>query len=809
MPRTDDPPHGAWRPFGDRWTVTADGGQPIEVALPHDAMLAEPRSADAPSGSGGGYFPGGLYTYHKRWASPDVPAGHRVLLRFEGISRVSTVVVNGTELGGAPNAYRDFEVDVTDVLRPGDENDIEVIADNTEQPNSRWYTGSGIHRPVWWQLRGPITLGKHGVRIRTMSITSPALVEVELCFTNPDRRTVQARVELASGGSVVAQEYATTDGITARLVLHVPEPQLWSADNPDLYDCTVVLRADDEIVDERRSRIGLRTVALDARRGLLINDTPVLLRGGNIHHDNGVIGSLALPAAEHRRARILKENGFNAIRSAHNPLSQAMLDACDEIGLYVMDETTDVWWNAKTRYDDSRTFLDQWRIDLDEMVLRDRNHPSVIMFSISNENGETAARAGIELARSMAARIDELDGTRPVTAGVNIAINALASRDATPPTGTTPAGKTLMEKVDSTSFNVAMQFLVPAMSVVTATKRADLGTRGIFDILDIAGYNYGANRFRRDAAAHPARIMVGTEDLPGDIARIWPLVEKIPNLIGDFLWAGWDYLGETGVGHWLYHRRWAPLLKPYPFVTSGCGVIDITGRPGAPAALARAVWSPATPPAITVRPLDISEYRAAKATWRPSDAIDSWSWAGRDGQPAHVEVYSAAEEVELLLDGTSIGRAAAGTAHGFVARFSLPYRPGELVAVARSSGGRIAESRLRSAQGPLRLILRAERSELAADGNDLAYIAVEIADADGVIESLADDLVTLSIDGPAVLAGFGSAAPATEESFADNTHTTYYGRALAVVRATRVPGSVRITATSARHGTAMCDLQVR
>ncbi|WP_174189382.1 glycoside hydrolase family 2 protein, partial [Nocardia barduliensis] len=638
-----EPREYAWQPFGDRWTVTAEGAPPIEVALPHDAMLAEPRSADAPSASSGAYFPGGRYTYRKRWLAPDVPPGHRVFLRFEGIARVSTIVVNGEEFAGAPNAYRDIEVDVTDALRPDGVNDIEVVADNSEQPNSRWYTGSGIHRPVWWQLRGPVTLGKHGIRVRTLSIGAPALVEVELRFANPDRRTVRAGVELSSGGAVVAAESASTDGSSARIVLEVPEPRLWSADEPNLYDCVVVLRADEQVLDERHSRVGLRTVALDARRGLLINDIPVLLRGGNIHHDNGVIGSLALPAAERRRARILKENGFNAVRSAHNPLSAAMLDACDEVGLYVMDETTDVWWNAKTRYDDARTFLDQWPVDLDEMVLRDRNHPSVIMYSISNENGETAARAGIELARLMTARIHELDGTRPVTAGVNIALNAFAKRDAVPPTEPAAAGEPLMDKMkklDSTGFNIVAQFVTPAVHAVTRSKRADLGTRGIFDILDVAGYNYGANRFRRDADAHPARIMVGTEDMPGDIVRIWPLVEQIPNLIGDFLWAGWDYLGEVGVGHWVYGRRWAGLIKPYPFVSSGCGVIDITGRPGAPAALARAVWSPDTPPTIAVRPLDVSGERVAKAAWRPSDAVDSWSWRGRDGQRAHVEVYS-------------------------------------------------------------------------------------------------------------------------------------------------------------------------
>ena len=793
----------AWHPFTDGWTFAKAGVAPAAVEVPHDAMISETRRPDAPSGYNGAYFPGGRYVYRKRWTTSGVEPDERVLLRFEGISRVSTVTVNGTRLGGSSNAYRELEIDVTDALRLGDENEIEVVADTSEQPSGRWYLGSGLHRPISLQVRGPITLGTNGVRIRTTSIGSPATVDVDVTFANAQRDGVRIDVGITDGEGEVAHAHATTDGTSSKLTLAVSRPSLWSAEEPHLYDCRVVLRRGDQIVDVQDHRIGLRIITVDAHHGLRVNDDPVLLRGANIHHDNGIIGSIALPAAEVRRATLLKQNGFNAIRSAHNPLSRAMIDACDEVGLYVIDETTDVWWNPKTAFDDSGRFMDDWHADLEALVLRDRNRASVIMLSISNENSETTSRAGMELARSMRDLVHELDGTRPVTAGVNLTLNALGKKDAEPPA----EGMDVPSPMSSTAFNVFMHFAGPVMKAVAVTPAADHATRGIFDVLDVAGYNYGANRWRMDAKAHPTRIVLGTEEKPGDIATVWALVETLPNVIGDFVWAGWDYLGETGIGHWTYGTRFSWLMKAYPHLTSGSGSLDITGVPGAGALLSQAAWGTEQRPQIAVRPLDVSGKSVAKAAWRASDAITSWSWQGREGERAHVEVYSCSEEVDLLLNGEKIGTRKAGAEHGFLARFQVPYRPGELVAIGRSAGSRPLEGRLRSARGTLRLVLRVDRTALTADGGDLAYVSIEIADADGIVESLADDLVTVSIDGPATLAGYGSGAPATEESFADDRHRTYYGRALAVLRATRDPGVVTLTATSRRHGSASTEIR--
>ena len=799
-----------WRPFGESWTVTPDGGSPTAVELPHDAMISERRTKDAPSSYHGAYFPGGRYTYRKSWIPPRLAPTERLVLRFEGVPRISTVSVNGAELGGEHGAYREFEVDVTDALKDG-ANDIAVVADNRDHPNSRWYVGSGIHRPVSARIRGAVSLHSSATRIDTTVDARAARIDVGLEFSNPDGLLVQAAIAIEDRGRQVAHATTSTSGTALTLSIPVPDARLWSADDPHLYDGVVTLTVDGVVVDGERHRIGIRTIVLDRSRGLLVNGEPVLLRGGNVHHDNGVIGSVALPAAERRRARILKENGFNAIRSAHNPLSRAMLDACDEVGLYVMDEITDVWWNAKTDYDDSATFMERWRTDLADLVRRDRVHPSVIMYSISNENNETASVAGVKLARQMKAVVRSIDDTRFVSAGVNITLNALGRGDAEPPhpeaaEDASPAPE--KKAVSSTLFNIGLQFAGPIMKVVTKTKRADRATRAVFDVLDVAGYNYGSGRYASDVDAYPDRYILGTEDMPGDLPAIWAMAETMPAVLGDFLWAGWDYLGEAGVGHWTYGRRLAPLMKPFPYLTSGSGVIDITGNPTAGAHLARAVWQPDRGPVIAVRPLDVSGKPVTRSAWRSSDAVSSWAWSGQDGRTAEVEVYSSGNSVQLSVNGSVVGTRPAGAGAGFVARFRVPYRPGEIVAVEQRPDGTSATTRLRSARGDLTIRLTPDREVIRSDGGDLAHISIDIVDGDGIVESLADDDVALSWDGPASLAGFGSAAPFTEESFADQVHRTYYGHALAVVRAGRQPGEVTVRATSRRHGSATCVVTI-
>lgn len=793
-------------PFDDGWTVEGEGAEPESVILPHDAMLAERRSADAASGSHGGYFPGGHYSYSRRWTAPADLDGRRVTLVFEGVQGDCEVLLDGALVGRHPNGYDEFGIPLP-TLTGGTEHEVRVTVDNTALPSSRWYTGSGIYRPVHLRIEDPIHLLQDGVRTRTVAITPRAEVAIDLSFTNSTQEGITLDAVLARAGRVVATASTATVEDRASLALFVDEPALWSAEDPNLHELTVTVSSDGRVRDRVTQRIGLRTIELDRKRGLLVNGRTTRLRGGCVHHDNGVIGATTLAAAERRRVRILKEWGYNAVRSAHNPMSRAFLDACDELGMFVLDEYTDVWFVQKVSAVPS-AFADRWRDGIDTMIAKDRNHPSVIMYSIGNEIPETGSPYGVRTAREMTEHIHELDPDRPVTLGVNPMINVMTAlgkdrhREAPP----TEAGKPMAAAMDSTAFNVAMSQIGGIMNALGRTPLTDNATRDVFGVLDVAGYNYGRVRMAKDLRRYPDRFIMGTESMPGDIPEIWSIIESSPRALGDFSWTAWDYLGEAGLGTWIPGKRIAPMAKPYPHLTAGAGAIDITGAGGALAQLAKATWGLGPAPMISVRPLDRSGRPVAKAAWRTTDAVPSWAWRGKDGVRALVEVFSADDEVELRLNGRRIGRKRAGRDRGNLARFTVAWAPGELVAIAFRDGVETGRSTLKSSAGDLRLSLRSDRRSLVADGQDAAFVEVEIADADGTVEQLADDKVELRIEGPASLAGFGSAAPATEESFTDGRHTTYRGRALAVIRSTRTAGDVRVVARSPRFGEARVDL---
>jgi hypothetical protein len=639
------------RPFNTGWTVRREDGATEAVVLPHDAMLAEPRSAEAASGSHGGYFPGGRYTYVRRWTAPADLGDRAVALVFEGVQGACEVFLDGDLVGRQPNGYDEFEVPLPAVTA-GTEHELRVEVDNTALPSSRWYTGSGLYRPVSLRIEDTVHLERDGVRTRTRLDGTAAEVGLDLAVAGAGGAEVTLEVVLERAGEVVARASATTDARTS-LTLQVDRPALWSADDPALYDLTVTVVAAGRVRDRRSQRIGLRTVELDLQRGLLVNGQQTRLRGGCVHHDNGVIGATTLAAAERRRVRILKEWGYNAVRSAHNPMSRAFLDACDELGMYVLDEYTDVWYMEKVSAVPSG-FADRWRGGLDAMVAKDRNRPSVIMYSIGNEIPETGAPYGVQTARAMVEHLHATDPDRPVTLGVNPMINVMTAlgkdrHRATPPTET---GEPMAAAMDSTAFNIAMNQIGSIMNALGRTPLTDRATRDVFGVLDVAGYNYGRVRMAKDLRRYPGRFLMGTESMPGDIPAIWSIVERSPRALGDFSWTAWDYLGEAGLGTWLPDRRIAPMAKPYPYLTAGAGAIDITGYGGALAQLAAVTWGASTP-MISVRPLDRSGRPVAKAAWRTTDAVPSWAWRGKDGVTALVEVFSRDEQVELLLDGAA------------------------------------------------------------------------------------------------------------------------------------------------------------
>ena len=790
-------------PFNDGWTFGRLGETSThEVALPHDAMIGEQRSAHGATASHGAYFPGGRYRYTKSWTAPADHGDRRRALFFEGVYGSTRVLVDGVEVATSISGYREFAVPLE--VTPGADVLIEVEVDNSATPNSRWYTGSGIYRKVWLAEIAATRIARDGIAVTTELAGSDAVVRIDLTIENPDARPLTARVELESpDGRHVSGEAAVAGG-RCSVTLDVPDALTWSANTPHLHRLMVDLVDGTSVLDTRRETAGLRTIEVDAERGLRINGESVLLRGACVHHDNGILGAATLRAAEHRRARILKAAGFNAIRSSHNPLSRDFLDACDELGLYVVDELTDVWFSPKSAHDVAPHFDELWRDDARSMVAKDRLHPSVIMYSIGNEIAESGSERGIAVAHEISDLIRELDPQRPTTIAVNFLLNVMAA-----------SGRSMFDTsehrpedeqrkpsaVTSTMANVMANRIGSMMQTVSKLPKADKVSRDTFSAVEVAGYNYAWGRYRGDAKRHPDRVVLGTESMPGDLPKIWPLVESLPNVIGDFLWTGWDYLGETGIGTWTYGNDTATLARPFPELIAGCGLVDITGRPDAGLLVVQAAWGLLDSPQIAVRPLDRAGQKVRRMAWRSTDAVQSWSWAGTEGRVAQIEVYSTDDQVELLLNGRSLGRKKAGARARFVTRFTADYEPGELIAIGYRGGRESGRSSLRSAHAPVLRVV-AETDRMLADGQDLAYLSIEIADADGVREMLDDDTVTVEITGPAVLAGLGNAQRATEESYVDARHSTWRGTALAIVRSTGGEGPVEVTVTSDRHGSA-------
>ena len=757
--------------FIENW---AFNGKP--VTLPHDAMIAEQRRADSPGGGGHGYFPGGVYTYEKVFEAPEEWQEKTVLVEFEGVYKNATVSLNGQELYFHPYGYTGFTVELVG-LNYGGENTLTVIADNSQLPNSRWYTGSGIYRPVWLHVCEPDGLRPESVQITTLSI-DPAVVQVQA--------PIQAKIEILDGDNVIASDFGD------HVEIIIPNAKLWSAEAPDLYTCRVS-NGEDQLCES----FGVRVIEWSPK-GLFINGKETLLRGGCVHHDNGILGAATYAESEERRIRILKKNGFNAIRSSHNPASKALLDACDWLGMYVVDETFDMWYNRKNKYDYGCDFNDWWERDTTAMVERDRNHPSVILYSIGNEVAEPAEQKGIDVGKAQIELIHKLDSSRPVTCGVNLMIMGRAAKGNgiyQDGESKTPADSGKKEKGEtknaSLAFNIMASFVGSGMNKGGNSKKVDQLTTPFLDALDIAGYNYASGRYPLEGKAHPNRVVFGSETFPQDIYKNWQMVKQYPYLVGDFMWTAWDYLGEVGLGAWGYTKDSKGFSKPYPWLLADTGAMDILGDPNGELFLAQAAWGKLIGPKIAVQPMN-HDTKPAKMVWRGTNAIPSWSWQGCDSRKAIVEVYSDAPMVELFLNGKSLGKKKPKECRAI---YKTKYQKGDLKAVAyNQAGARLGMDALYTAKGEIGISVKPE-AETAKPGQ-IVYVDVSLTGENGVVECNADRKLTVNVSGGELLA-FGSANPRTEERFDAGSYTTYYGKALAVVRA----GSedVKISVTDGVH----------
>lgn len=773
--------------FNDGWSVrpwasifaALGGGRPpaVAVTLPHDAVLELERTPTAKPEHA--YFPGGAFEYSKTIYAPEEWRDKRVSIVFEGVYRDAMVFINGAYAGQQPYGYSSFTVALDPFLRYGETNTIRV--DARVHDDSRWYSGGGIYRDTHLVVSNLVHIAPDGVVVTTPEVEDDVTaVEVVVTVSNESTATDSLRigVQLVGPDGVVCARGTAPVTVLAggnsvtRLRLYIRSAELWGVDHPHLYRAVVTAARDNVQIDEKNVSFGVRKLQLDPVHGLRINGEPVVLRGACIHHDNGILGAATIGRADERRIELLKAAGFNAIRSSHYPASSSLLDACDRIGMLVIDEAFDTWTQGKSAFDYSLAFADWWERDIEAMVTKDRNHPSVIMYSIGNEIPETGDPHGSALGRRIAEKVRSLDATRYVTNGINGIVSTLEEVLAT--TGT--------ESADGV--NDVLGDEAGVANPINAAKFITRRTEESFSVLDVAGMNYGEARYELDRELFPNRIIVGLETFVAQIAVGWGLVERLPHVIGDFTWTGFDYVGEVGLGRHAFADEKDTFLGAYPWVAAWCGDLDLTGYRRPQSYYREVVFGLAKGPYIAVlRPTE--RERVAQATqWAWTDSTSSWSWNIAPGTPLSVEVYADADEVELILNGTALGRKRAGRDVAFRTSFDVPYAQGELVAVAYSGGQERGRSTLRSATGPAQLHASPDRIRLVADHRDLAFVILELRDAAGTLITCDDRELTATVRGAGVLQGFGSARPTTAEGYRTGTHSTFEGRALAIVRPT-------------------------
>ena len=751
----------------------------VKIDLPHDAMLHEKRISLLKNGAFSAYFPGGEYLYSKEIFGENRFKDKSLIIEFEGVYWKSEVFLNGEKLGGRISGYANFFIDISGKVKIGEINLLEVKVDNTQVQNARWYTGSGIYRNVNLYVGNKEYIRPEGIRITTKSIY-PAVLEVEVDAVKKDESEI--RVILYKEGQAIARETG------AKVQFHISDPKLWSAESPELYEVEVHLFKKGEIIDHAKERTGIRILNWSSGKGFLVNGEPIKLKGGSVHADHGILGACSFKEAEVRRIKILKKLGFNAIRYAHNPASKDFLDACDELGMYVINESFDCWKTAKTEYDYSLYFDREWERDIDSMINVSYNHPSVIMYSTGNEIPLTGRPEGADIMKQMHRFIKSMDATRATTHSFNMLVSAMGffgfrlyaghADDKVDP----KRKRKKFNAAGSVLANLAASAIPWAMRLIGTPKRSERIVGDSFNTIDIVGYNYASHLYEAHHKFSPQRIMYASESYPREFAENWEKVERLPFLIGEFIWTAWDYLGEAGAGVPVYHRKHTGYFKSYPCITAGGGAVDIIGNIDAQGHFASIVWGNRKDPYIGVKPVQHAGKRSYKGQWRSTDVIDSWTWPGQEGKKTQIEVYGKGSSVALLQNGKLLVKKPL-VKHK--ALFSTIYSPGELAAFLYNEKDEIsAKTVLQTAGEETQLCVFSEHQVLKADGSEILYMQLSITDKEGVVKMLSDRQLSVRIDGPAMLQAFGSANPFNEESYTKNVHTTHNGRALLILRGT-------------------------
>lgn len=747
----DDPNAGSRNFEDEKWR---------KLDLPHDWSIEGKIDKSNPSGGDGGFFPTGIGWYRKTFTTPSAWKGKKISVYFEGVYMNSEVFINGKSLGVHPYGYTTFTYDLTPYLDLGKKNTIAVRVDNSQQKNSRWYSGSGIYRHVWIVVTDPVHIANWGIAITTSEVTSAkATVHVKTLLKNETNSAQTLVLKTIIAG--LNAKSARAEQIKVSLLpnsekeisqsISVLKPLLWTPETPVLYHAQVQVLQGNSVVDNTPVNFGIRSLKFDTENGFQLNGKTIKINGGCLHHDNGCLGAAAYDRAEERRVEILKAAGFNAIRTSHNPPSESFLTACDKVGMLVIDEAFDGWRESKNKYDYSVYFNDWWQRDLEAMVLRDRNHPSIMMWSIGNEIIERKKPEAVETAKMLADCVRKIDPTRPVTSAM-------------------------------TTWDKNWEIFDPLMAAH-----------------DIAGYNYQLKRAAADHERVPSRIIVQTESYPKDAFANWKLVQNNSYILGDFVWTAIDYLGESGIGRWYYtgessafHAR----TELYPYHGAYCGDIDLTGRRKPISHYRSMLYNNNEKLYMAVREPEKNPGDIHVTDWAIWPTWESWTWPGFEGKDIQVEVYSKYPKVRLYLDKKLIGEKVTTEAQEFKAAFAIPYSPGELRAAGVINDKEAESVVLKTAGSAAKIKLTADRHSISANGEDLSYITVEVTDEKGILQPNSENRLQLIIDGPGVIAGVDNADPKDTDPYFGTSRKLWHGRALVVIKSGKKAGKIKLTVSS-------------
>lgn len=766
--------------FDKNWSFSCSTGTAaLVVDLPHDFMISTERTADARTEGAGGFFQGGIGTYEKHFTISEDKKDRQFILLFEGSYGNTEVWLNGNMLTLHHYGYTEFYVNITKWLKFNEDNKLKVVVENNALPNSRWYTGSGLYRHVWMLEGGLIHLEPWAVCIQTPTLDT---VKVTAQITNVGE-VIESPATLTiydADGNKIADEsqnvYCSTGVTDCTFVVKNNNLIPWTLDNPYLYTAKVSVGGDEKTV-----KFGVRTISF-SREGFFLNGIHTKLQGGCIHHDNGIVGACAYTALEERKIRQLKESGYNAIRTSHNPMSSALLDACDKYGMLVMDECFDCWRAKKNPFDYHLYFEKFWKEDLASMIMRDRNHPSVIMYSIGNEIGERDGSGdGAKISHEMCEFVRSIDTTRAITNGVcavfldagefgGILANIFGSGEAVDFDSLPDEVKGFLAQAD---------YVNKHWGEITAPFVADL---------DVVGYNYLDDRYEEDGKDFPERIIVGTESYPNKMKQVWEHTMAHPYVLGDFTWTAYDYLGESGIGHAFYDKS-GGLFCDYPFHTGNCGDYDLCGFIRPQGKFRRLLWNTESGPVITVLRPEHFGKKEAVSTWGWQDVEESWTWHGYEGHKVRLDIYSKADEIEIVINGKSSGRIA--VPESWILQTDVIYESGVIEVIEYNNGIKGASNKLTTAGEAVAL----KASIVDTEASDVTIIEIGAVDSDGKCVSDYTGTISCQLDENAVLAGMGSANPVGEENYTTGKCKMFNGRALLVVKKTTDnAASVKITA---------------